>query len=98
MTPAPPRRAPRSGDAEDLAIRFVNTVAWRLRDPTEERMATPEAMLAWLRRNGLADAGTLDAVVAAWRLHPAAAHDAHRTAVRLREAIYALFVGRIHGE
>jgi predicted RNA-binding Zn ribbon-like protein len=98
MTPAPPRRAPRSGDAEDLAIRFVNTVAWRLRDPTEERMATPEALLAWLRRNGLADAGALDTVAAAWRLHPAAAHEAYRTAVRLREAIYALFIGRIRGE
>jgi predicted RNA-binding Zn ribbon-like protein len=100
MTPAPPHKASRSGegDVEDLAIRFVNTVAWRLRDPVEERMETPEAMLAWLQRNRLADADTLHTVAAAWRLHPDAAQAAHRTAVRLREAIYALFIGRIRGE
>src|SRR3954447_15173694 len=100
MTPAAPRtaRSGGDGDEEDLAIRFVNTRAWRLRDPGEERMETPEALLAWLQRFGLADAGTARTVGAAWQTQPDAAHAAHQAAIRLREAIYALFVSRIHGK
>ena len=33
---------------EELSIKFVNTVAWRLRNPVEERVASPEAVLKWL--------------------------------------------------
>jgi predicted RNA-binding Zn ribbon-like protein len=100
MTPAAPRtaRSDGDGDEEDLAIRFVNTRAWRLRDPGEERMETPEALLAWLQRNGLADAGTVRTIAAAWQTRPDAAHAAHQAAIRLREAIYALFISRIHGK
>jgi predicted RNA-binding Zn ribbon-like protein len=100
MTPAAPRtaRLDDDGDEEDLAIRFVNTLAWRLRDPTEERMDSPEALLAWLQRNGLADAGMARTIAAAWQTQPDAAHAAHQVAIRLREAIYTLFISPIHGE
>jgi len=91
-------RSDGDGDEEDLAIRFVNTLAWRRRDPAEERMDSPEALLAWLQRNGLADAGTARTIAAAWRTQPNQAHAAHQAAIRLREAIHTLFVSRIHGK
>ncbi|MFL5285089.1 MAG: CGNR zinc finger domain-containing protein [Rhodopila sp.] len=91
-------RSDGDGDEEDLAIRFVNTLAWRRRDPAEERMDSPEALLAWLQRNGLADAGTARTIAAAWRTQPDAARAAHQAAIRLREEIYTLFISRIHGK
>jgi predicted RNA-binding Zn ribbon-like protein len=100
MTPAAIRtaRSDSDRDEEDLAIRFVNTLAWRRRDPMEERMASPEALLDWLQRNGLVDAGTAHRIAAAWRTQPDAARAAHEAAVRLREAIHTLFISRIHGK
>jgi len=85
-------------EVEDLAIRFVNTAAWRLRDPMEERMVSPEALLAWLQRNGLADAGTVRTIATVWRTHPDDARAAHQRAICLREAIYTLFAGLIRSE
>jgi predicted RNA-binding Zn ribbon-like protein len=87
------RRTPAS---EDLSIRFVNTVAWRLREPSEERLGSPAALLEWLERNGVArpeDCSLRDA----WAAHPSKAARVYATAIRLREAIYQLFVARIRG-
>ncbi|NPV19441.1 CGNR zinc finger domain-containing protein [Bradyrhizobium aeschynomenes] len=82
--------------AEELAIRFVNTVAWRLRDASEDRLGSPDALLAWLRDNELLSAHDARRVAARWTTQPTAADAAHATALRLREAIYALFLGLIH--
>lgn len=65
---------------EELCIRFVNTMAWRRRQPSEERLPTPEALRRWLGANGLAEP---PGGVAPDRM--AALHDA---ALTLREAIY----------
>jgi predicted RNA-binding Zn ribbon-like protein len=72
-----------ASNPEELCIRFVNTVAWRLRDPCEERLPTPHALLRWLGENGLGGPRYLARI--------GAAADFHDAAVRLREAIYGLF-------
>ena len=79
---------------EELCIRFVNTVAWRLRDPREERLPTPDALLCWLGANGLGGPRYLGRIGAAWNVDGAAA-EFHEVAIRLREAIYGLFHARI---
>jgi predicted RNA-binding Zn ribbon-like protein len=71
----------RSHDAkaarEELCIRFVNTMAWRLRRPSEERLPTPEALLRWFDANGLDPA----------RIAPDRTAALHAAALALREAI-----------
>jgi predicted RNA-binding Zn ribbon-like protein len=85
-------------DEEDTSIRFVNTVAWRLRDPNEERLGSPEALLQWLDRNGVAHPPEIEAVRQEWRVSPGAAANAYEKAIRLREAIYHLFMACIAKE
>lgn len=84
-----------SQQSEDLAIRFVNTVAWRLRDPSEERLGSPEVLLRWLQQNELMSAGESRRLASAWKARPDAASAAHDSALRLRETIYALFLSVI---
>lgn len=91
------KRPGRIRDAEDLAIRFVNTVAWRLRDPVEDRMATPEALLAWLEQNAISEPNHLRAVALCWQRRPDIGKAALKVAVGLREAIYAILTSRIKG-
>jgi predicted RNA-binding Zn ribbon-like protein len=81
---------------EELCIKFVNTVAWRLRDPVDDRAASPEAMLKWLARAGLADRPALSQIAARWEQIPREARSFLKDATELREAIYALFVARIN--
>jgi predicted RNA-binding Zn ribbon-like protein len=88
----PSKPSPRS---EDLAIRFVNTVAWRLRDPSEERLGSPKALLHWLEHNELISAGESRRLASAWKVRPDAAAAVYDTALHLREAIYALFLSVI---
>jgi len=82
--------------SEDLAIRFVNTAAWRLRDEGEERLGSPEALLTWLRQNEVISVGESRRLSSAWKARPQAAAAAYDGALRLRETIYALFLGVIH--
>lgn len=80
---------------EELSIKFVNTVAWRLRDPVEDRAASPAAMLQWLAGAGLADQPTVSRIIARWRQYPREGRAFLKAAAELREAIYKLFVARI---
>lgn len=80
---------------EDLCIRFVNTVAWRLRDPHEERLPSPDALLRWLGGNGLGSQRHLASVATFWANHPEAAADFYSQALALREAIYGVLQARI---
>jgi predicted RNA-binding Zn ribbon-like protein len=82
---------------EELCIRFVNTVAWRLRDPVEDRAASPEVMLKWLVDADLIDRPTALKIKAHWKRSPRAARSFLQDAARLREAIYALCLARIAG-
>jgi predicted RNA-binding Zn ribbon-like protein len=80
---------------EELCIKFVNTVAWRLRDRVDDRAASPEMMLEWLAGAGLADRRTVSQIGARWRQFPREARSFLKQAGELREAIYVLFVAAI---
>lgn len=80
---------------EELSIRFVNTVAWRLRDPVEERVASPEAVLKWLLDARLLDRSSFLTIKARWKRAPRQGKAFFKAALALREAIYSLFVARI---
>jgi predicted RNA-binding Zn ribbon-like protein len=82
---------------EELAVRFVNTVAWRLRDPPEDRAATPEAVLKWMQDEKLLVRPASARIAARWSKSPLEARDFYNSAVRLREAIYRLFLARVRG-
>jgi len=84
-----------SAASEDLAIRFVNTMAWRLRDPVEERLQSCWALLDWLRENGVADAKHLKGISRTWEKEPSLANGVYEFAIGLREAVYKLLVARI---
>src|SRR3979490_3456856 len=54
----------------DVRIKFVNRVACGLRDPVEDRAASPEAMLKWLAGAGLAYRPTASRIGARWGQFP----------------------------
>lgn len=87
--------SPRENADEELAIRFVNTAAWRLRDPSEERLADAGALLAWLGKNGIGSAPELKRIRSAWQADAGRSEAAYRDAIMLREAIYNILVARI---
>jgi predicted RNA-binding Zn ribbon-like protein len=91
-------RVPPVGDHEELCIRFVNTVAWRLRDPVEDRVKTPIALLDWLTTEGVADANFASRLRARWEKRPREGEAFRNSAVRLREAIYQILVAQIDGK
>ncbi len=76
--------------SEELCIRFVNTVAWRLHSPVEERLPEASALLEWLGAAGLTDKPHVARLKSDFAGHPDQAKDFHRRAVELREAIYQL--------
>jgi len=82
-----------SRHSEDLAIRFVNTMAWRLREPAEERLGSPEALLVWLLDNDVMAASDGRRLKSVWKARPDAARESYEAALRLREAIYDLCRG-----
>jgi predicted RNA-binding Zn ribbon-like protein len=85
-----------SRQPEDLAIRFVNTVAWRLQDPSEERLGSPEVLLRWLQQNDVIAPDESQVLASAWKARPETAATVYDSALRLREAIYALLVSVIN--
>jgi predicted RNA-binding Zn ribbon-like protein len=94
-----PRSAsPETLAREELAIKFVNTVAWRLRDPIEDRAASAEAMLKWMLAANAMDRDTFGRIEARWRRSPDEARGFIEAAYELREAIYRLFLARIGGK
>ena len=74
-----------------LALDFVNTVDWRLRDPVE-LLVDYEALLHWgLRLGVIPDEGEFDMLLSAARSHPRPAQKAHDRALELRETIYRVY-------
>ena len=78
------RVAPEMPTHEELAIGFANTVAWRLRDPIEDRAASPEAMLKWMLAAALLDHAAFARISTRWRKSPQEARDFLKEAVTLR--------------
>ena len=93
------RRAPKKLKAgletESLAIRFVNTVAWRLSEAAEERLGSPAVLLKWLRASGVGSPRCHVSIAKTWRERPSDGIAFHETAVRLRESIYDILSARI---
>jgi predicted RNA-binding Zn ribbon-like protein len=83
------KKAPDSSP-EELCVRFVNTVSWRLRDANEERLPTPSALLHWLGENGLETSQYWARVASSWTHDDRKAADFYETALSLREVIYGL--------
>lgn len=79
------------------ALDLVNTIAPRTdRDDQRDYLATPDDLLTFSGRAGLADARELAGVEAAWQSSPKAAMRA-LTAVRdIREALYAVLSAFLH--
>lgn len=75
---------------EELAIKFVNTVAWRLRDPIEDRVPSPETMLKWMRTARLLDRTGFEQIRTDWKKSSPNAATFLVRAVELREATYRL--------
>jgi len=80
---------------EELAIVFVNTTAWRLRTVSEERLPDPDALLTWLKANGVVTPESLSAISQAWQANPERGRLLYKAAIELREAIYAFLVARM---
>jgi predicted RNA-binding Zn ribbon-like protein len=93
-TPSTPvvRRQPKGDGVEDLAIRFVNTKAWRLRDVAEERLGSPDALFEWLDRNVTSPPKGLRQQ-RDWK----DAAGLHAAAISLRESIYDILTRRMLG-
>jgi predicted RNA-binding Zn ribbon-like protein len=94
----PASASPETLAREELAIKFVNTVAWRLRDPVEDRAASPDAMLKWMLAAGLLDRAAFTRISTRWRTSPQEARRFVQAADELREAIYGLFLAQIAGK
>src|ERR1700677_4734063 len=77
--------------SDELSIQFVNTVAWRLRDRSEEKLPSSEALLGWFEVVGLVSPKYSGLLRAHSRKHADEAGRLHGEAVALREAIYQLF-------
>jgi predicted RNA-binding Zn ribbon-like protein len=92
----PPRDDKR--EREELAIRFVNTAAWRLRERPEERLTDTAALLSWLQKNNLGSFESRKRLAAQWRKHPQRGAAALQTALLLREALYQIFIARSTGQ
>jgi len=75
---------------DDLCLEFANTRYWRGSDPATETLTSPEALLDWT-----ASTGGLPAVIAAlrerWRGDPGEVLRRLDDALRLREALFAVF-------
>jgi predicted RNA-binding Zn ribbon-like protein len=82
--------------AEELCIKFVNTVAWRKAAHSEERLDSAEMLFRWFLGVGFLRRGSQFAKL--WRTDSRLAQETHVAALRLREAIYQLFVARIDSE
>ncbi|MFQ3456138.1 CGNR zinc finger domain-containing protein [Bradyrhizobium sp. UFLA01-814] len=89
--------SPEASSREELSIKFVNTVAWRLRDLVEDRIATSDSILKWLLDAELADRRIAAQLRARWKSSPREADTFLNAAHGLREALYKLFVARIVG-
>ncbi len=77
-----------------LCLDFVNTIDPRLKAPREEFLPTNRKLLEWAEFVGLLTASKARSISRWADNQPAAAAALHGRAIRLREALYCLFVTR----
>ncbi|QKC83554.1 ABATE domain-containing protein [Mesorhizobium sp. NZP2077] len=80
---------------DDLAIRFVNTAAWRLRSEVEERLRSAAELLLWLQSNGLLSKDQHTRLQLVGKQDEDLAKTLYESAIALRELIYNLLSSRI---
>lgn len=83
--------------AEPLCVRFVNTVGDHATDHPYETLHSYEHLLRWGERTGAIAPEAAEALRRRAEERPEVARQALARAVELREAIYRVFVARIHG-
>lgn len=81
---------------DDLALDFANTRYWRGSDPATETLIAPTDLLDWAA-TGVGDPARLAALRERWRGDPEGAARAFAAAIRLREALYAVFAAATAG-
>src|SRR5215831_14513228 len=87
-----------SAAPDALCLAFVNSVAWRKAETSEERLPSPFALLDWCVGAGLCEADYADELRRHWTEQPGEALGVHRRAMALREAIYRILRSRICSE
>lgn len=75
-----------------LAVDFVNTIDWRLRPKTEERLLSFDDLLAWAAGTGALDRKQARRLSARAKAEPAAAERVLQRACRMREALFRLLL------
>ena len=90
-------KAKKGLETEPHAIRFVNTVAWRLGESPEERLSSAEALCEWLGANGIGDKKAIKELSEVWRRRPTEGAAFYEMAIRFREAIYDILVAKMRG-
>lgn len=84
---------PASGEftAGRLCLDFANTVSGRGQERECDQVSDYAALVAWCDRGGLLTEQEKQHLLRRAREHPQTAASAHRTAIRLRDALYTVF-------
>ena len=88
---------PGIGVGGSLALDFVNTLDWRLRESPVEQLRTYAALFRWARSAGALDLAQARTLRAWGEAHPRAAGKALGEALEVREAIAAVFQAAARG-
>jgi len=77
--------------AGELCLEFANTADWHASDHPQESLKRYEDLLSWSRRTDLLDTAGVQRLLREARRHPAAAAQALKRAIFIREVIYRIF-------
>jgi len=86
-----------AASSEELALRFVNTLAWRKAASPEERLSDAEALIGWLVAAEVISPQSARRLRKRSNRQEAEAGKVHRQALVLREALSRLFTARMQG-
>ena len=89
-----PRGHGADAGSEELALRFVNTLAWRNAATPEERLPDAESLVEWLVNSEIISPQTAGRLRKKGTRQKVEAGTVHRQALGLREALARLFMAR----
>lgn len=98
MAQAFEERWPGVGTSGSLALEFVNTLDWRLREPPVEQLNAFDDLLRWARTTGILKPSEARSFRTWGETHPRAAARVLAEAIDVREAIAAVFQSVARGE
>ncbi len=85
-------------DAGLLPLDFANTAEWHASPHPIERLGSYDDLVGWSRQAGLLGEKQAEALIVRGRQQPKQAADVLKEALRLREAIYAIFSAAAAGD